>query len=86
MEHLDTATGRFQGIQQKILYPNNAVLVVAGDLKSCYQRMEKYFGQIKRQKIEKQNFIEEPITQTLKQLTRSNIQILCWWHHIERHQ
>jgi hypothetical protein len=41
MEHLDTATGRFQGIQQKILYPNNAVLVVAGDLKKLLPKNGK---------------------------------------------
>jgi hypothetical protein len=49
--------------------------------------LKKHFGQIKRQKIEKQNFIEEPITQTLKQPYQDpNIQIPMLVASIERHQ
>jgi predicted Zn-dependent peptidase len=41
MEHLDTATLEdFKAFNKKFYIPNNAVLVVAGDLKSCYQRMD----------------------------------------------
>jgi hypothetical protein len=34
-------------------------------------------------RLEIQNFIEEPITQTLKLITKIQIfRILCWWHCI----
>jgi predicted Zn-dependent peptidase len=41
---------RFQGIQQNSI-SNNAVLVVAGDLKVTKKWIEKYFGQSKGEKI-----------------------------------
>jgi predicted Zn-dependent peptidase len=51
MEHLDTATLEDFKAFNKILYLNNAVLVVAGDFEKSLPRwIQKYFGQIKRQK------------------------------------
>jgi predicted Zn-dependent peptidase len=69
MEHLDTATLEdFKAFNKKILYLNNAVLVVAGDFEKVVTKMDSKILW-PNQKAEKQNFIEEPITQTLKQLT-----------------
>jgi predicted Zn-dependent peptidase len=66
----------FKDFHKKILHPNNAVLVVAGDLKKqAKEWIEKLWPNRKRQVLKKQTFIEEPITQTIKALPRPNIQI-----------
>ncbi len=80
MAHLDAATLKeFQDFNKKFYSPNNAVLVVAGDLRDMAKTKEwvqKYFGPIPRgEKITKQTFVEAPITQTIKATYEdSNIQ------------
>lgn len=71
MEHLDAAKlEEFQAFNQKYYVPNNAVLVVAGDLSNIPKTKEwiqKYFGPIKRgADIKRETFTEAPITQTIK--------------------
>ena len=71
MEHLDAATlEEFQAFNKKFYVPNNAVLVVAGDLNDIPKTKEwvnKYFGAIPKGKdIVVEKFVEEPITTTLK--------------------
>lgn len=71
MAHLDAATLKeFQDFNKKFYSPNNAVLVVAGDLRDVAKTKEwvqKYFGAIPSgEKIVKQTFTEAPITQTIK--------------------
>ena len=71
MEHLDAATlEEFQAFNKKYYVPNNAVLVVAGDLNDIPKTKEwvnKYFGAIPKGKdVIVEKFIEEPITSTLK--------------------
>jgi predicted Zn-dependent peptidase len=66
MEHLDAATlEEFQAFNKKFYVPNNAVLVVAGDI-DFVQTMKwvtQYFGSIKRgAEVTKETFVEEPIT------------------------
>lgn len=80
MEHLDAATlEEFQAFNKKFYIPNNAVLVVAGqiDIAQTKEWINKYFGSIKKgASITKQTFIEEPITQTIKATYQDpNIQI-----------
>lgn len=81
MEHLDAATlEEFQAFNKKFYVPNNAVLVVAGDLNNIPRTKEwiqKYFGVIKRgADIKRQTFVEEPITKALKATYEDpNIQI-----------
>jgi zinc protease len=80
MEHLDTATLEdFQAFNQKFYIPNNAVLVVAGDFEKnkAKEWIQKYFGPIKKgERVTKQSFTEEPITQTIKATHQDpNIQI-----------
>ena len=80
MEHLDAATlAEFQAFNAKFYIPNNAVLVVAGDFdkKQAKIWIEKYFGSIpKGTPIIKQQFIEEPIIETIKaNYQDENIQI-----------
>jgi predicted Zn-dependent peptidase len=70
MEHLDAATlQEFQDFNKKFYTPNNAVLVVAGDLRDIAKTKEwiqKYFGPIPRGvDVKKQKFVEEPISTTL---------------------
>lgn len=80
MEHLDAATlEEFQAFNKKFYVPNNAVLIVAGDIDSAQtlKWVEQYFGTIPRgADVKKQTFIEEPIT---KQITATyedpNIQL-----------
>ena len=80
MAHLDAATLKeFQDFNKKFYSPNNAVLVVAGDLGNIAKTKEwiqKYFGSIpKGVEIKKQSFVETPITQTIKATYEdSNIQ------------
>lgn len=80
MEHLDAATlEEFRAYNKKFYIPNNAVLVVAGqiDIAQTKEWIEKYFGSIKKgAALTKQTFVEEPITQTIKATYQDpNIQI-----------
>ena len=69
MEHLDAAKlEEFQAFNKKFYSPNNAVLVVAGqiDIAQTKAWIQKYFGSIPRGvEIKKQTFVEAPITQTI---------------------
>jgi zinc protease len=66
MEHLDAATlEEFQAFNKKFYTPNNAVLVIAGqmDVAKTKEWVQKYFGPIPRgQEIKREKFVEEPIT------------------------
>lgn len=67
MEHLDAATlEEFQAFNAKFYVPNNAVLVVAGDISDMNKTKEwiqKYFGPIKRgAEVKRQKIEEDPIT------------------------
>ncbi|HEU0135852.1 MAG TPA: pitrilysin family protein [Flavobacterium sp.] len=81
MEHLDAATlEEFQAFNKKFYVPNNAVLVVAGDISNPTQTkawIQKYFGTIPRgADIKRQTFTEAPITQTIRATYEDpNIQI-----------
>jgi predicted Zn-dependent peptidase len=69
MEHLDAATlAEFQAFNKKFYVPNNAVLVVAGNFEKAQtiEWIKKYYGDIpKGAPVNKQQFPEEPITQTI---------------------
>lgn len=69
MEHLDAATlEEFQAFNKKFYIPNNAVLVVAGDIDPAQtiKWINKYFGSIpKGPAVKKQTFVEEPITKQI---------------------
>ncbi len=69
MDHLDAATlEEFQAFNKKFYIPNNAVLVVAGDLdiEKTKKMIEKYFGDIARKKdVEKTVFKEDEITKEI---------------------
>jgi predicted Zn-dependent peptidase len=80
MDHLDAATlEEFQAFNKKFYIPNNAVLVVAGDINKDQAKewIQKYFGPIKKgPAIQRETFVEEPITQTIKaNFEDPNIQI-----------
>jgi zinc protease len=80
MEHLDAAKlEEFQAFNKKFYIPNNAVLVVAGDFEKTKAKewIEQYFGSIKKgAELQKQTFVEAPITQTIKTTYEDpNIQI-----------
>ena len=66
MEHLDAATlEEFRAFNKKFYIPNNAVLVVAGDIEinKTKELVKKYFGSIpKGKEIKRTKFKEEPIT------------------------
>ena len=70
MDHLDAATlEEFQAFNKKFYTPNNAVLVVAGqiDIAQTKAWIQKYFGAIPRgEKVVKKTFVEQPITQTIR--------------------
>lgn len=70
MEHLDAATlAEFQAFNKKFYIPNNAVLVIAGDLDVAQTKkwVQQYFGPIpKGTPVTRQTFTEAPITQTKK--------------------
>ncbi len=71
MEHLDAATlEEFQAFNKKFYVPNNAVLVVAGDIDyaQTMKWVNQYFGPIPKgtTDLTKQKFVEEPITQTIR--------------------
>jgi predicted Zn-dependent peptidase len=70
MAHLDAAKlEEFQAFNKKFYIPNNAVLIVAGDISNPTQTkewIEKYFGTIpKGPAIVRQTFVEDPITQPI---------------------
>jgi predicted Zn-dependent peptidase len=70
MEHLDTATLEDFKDFHKILHPNNAVLVVAGDFETKQKNGSKNtLALSKKAVLKKQTFIEKPITQTIKTFT-----------------
>ena len=80
MEHLDAATlDEFLAFNKKFYVPNNAVLVVAGDIDidATKKMVENYFGSIpKGADIVRQNYMEDPITETLSaKAYDANIQI-----------
>lgn len=80
MEHLDAATlEEFQAFNKKFYVPNNAVLVVAGDIdKAKVKKMvEDYFGPIPRGEDIVRNFPKEaPITETINATAYdTNIQV-----------
>ncbi|TDS61509.1 M16 family metallopeptidase [Myroides indicus] len=66
MEHLDAATlDEFLAFNKKFYIPNNAVLVVAGDIDKEQAKtwIQQYFGTIpKGQKIARTHAVEDPIT------------------------
>ena len=80
MEHLDAATlDEFLAFNKKFYVPNNAVLVVAGDIAidKTKKMVKEYFGPIPRGKeIERVSIKEDPIKEELKaEAFDSNIQI-----------
>ena len=81
MDHLDASTlEEFQAFNKKFYIPNNAVLVVAGDLSNIAKTKEwiqKYFGTIPKGKaIDRKTFTEAPITKTINATYEDpNIQI-----------
>ena len=80
MEHLDSATlDEFLAFNKKFYVPNNAVLVVAGDIdiNKTKKMVEEYFGPIPRgEEIERVSIKEDPIEEELKaEAFDSNIQI-----------
>ena len=80
MEHLDAATlDEFIAFNKKYYIPNNAVLVVAGDIDKAEAKdlVYKYFAPIPRGKDIVRNTVEEaPISQTRKAVYHDpNIQI-----------
>jgi predicted Zn-dependent peptidase len=80
LDHLDAATlEEFQAFNKKYYVPNNATLVVAGDIdKTEVKKMiQDYFGPIPRgEEISREYPKEEPITETIKgKAYDANIQI-----------
>lgn len=80
LEHLASATlDDFKEFNKTYYVPNNAVLVVAGDIEinRTKKLINDYFGPIpKGNAIDRQTFMEEPITTTIKTVYHDpNIQI-----------
>ncbi len=80
MEHLDAATlEEFRAFNEKYYVPNNATLVVAGDIdiEETKRMIQDYFGPIEKgAPVEKINIKEEPITEQLEATYHDpNIQI-----------
>lgn len=80
MEHLDAAKlEEFQAFNKKFYIPNNAILVVAGDINVAQTKewIKKYFDSIpKGTPIKRETFTEEPITKTVNAVYEDpNIQI-----------
>jgi len=80
MEHLDAASlEEFQAFNKKFYVPNNAVLVVAGDIDVAKTKkmIKEYFGPIPRGEDIVRNFPkEDPITETIRaKAYDTNIQI-----------
>src|SRR5690606_40536658 len=69
MEHLDAATlEEFKAFNDKFYVPNNAVLVIAGDIEfgQTKKLVEQYFGVIERgADVPRVNVKEDPITQPI---------------------
>jgi len=69
MEHLDAATlAEFQDFNKKFYVPNNAVLVIAGDIEfgKTKELVQKYFGVIKRgADVARVNIKEDEITKPI---------------------
>lgn len=69
MDHLDAATlQEFQDFNKKFYIPNNAVLVVAGDINIDQTKkwINQYFGEIKKgTPIVRETVVEEPITKQI---------------------
>ena len=69
IEHLDAATlEEFQAFNKKFYIPNNAVLVVAGDIDvpKVKKMIQDYFGPIPRGKdIVRKKYVEEPIVEPI---------------------
>lgn len=80
MEHLDSATlDEFLAFNKKFYVPNNAVLVVAGDIdiNTTKKMVEDYFGSIPRgADIKRETYMEDPINEPLAaKAYDTNIQI-----------
>lgn len=80
MEHLDAATlEEFKAFNEKFYIPNNAVLIIAGDIEPTKTKkmIQDYFGPIpKGAEIQKSFPKEEPISKEFKAVAYdSNIQI-----------
>lgn len=80
MEHLDAATlQEFQAFNKKYYIPNNAVLVIAGDidLAKTKKLVESYFGEIPSgTPVVKTKYVEEPIKKEIVDTAYdNNIQI-----------
>jgi predicted Zn-dependent peptidase len=80
MEHLASASLEdFKAFNEKFYVPNNAVLVVAGDIDSARTKelIKAYFGPIERgEDIERKTYVEAPIQGPVKaQFRDPNIQI-----------
>ncbi len=80
MEHLDAATlEEFQAFNKKFYVPNNAVLVIAGDIEFAKTKdlVQKYFGVIKKgADVPRVNIQEDPITKAIHATAYdANIQI-----------
>jgi predicted Zn-dependent peptidase len=87
MDHLDAATlEEFRAFNEKFYVPNNATLVVAGDIEieKTKEIIKDYFGPIEKgEPVVKESFVEEPITQEIEAKYHDpNIQIpaivLAW--------
>ena len=69
MDHLDASTlEEFQAFNKKFYIPNNAVLVVAGDInvEETKKMIDKYYSDIpKGTPIERETFVEDDITEAL---------------------
>ena len=70
MDHLDAATlEEFRAFNEKFYVPNNATLVVAGDIDvdKTKKMIQDYFGPIEKgAPVVKEQFVEEPITEQLE--------------------
>ena len=80
MDHLDASTLKeFQDFNKKFYVPNNAVLVVAGDIDKAKTKtmIQNYFGGIAKGKaVERVSIKEDPITEPIKgTYYDSNIQL-----------
>lgn len=87
MDHLDAATlEEFRAFNDKFYVPNNATLVVAGDIdiEKTKKMIKDYFGPIEKgAPVVKETFTEEPITEQIEATYNDpNIQIpaivLAW--------
>ncbi len=82
MEHLDAATlEEFRAFNKKFYVPNNATLVVAGDIEipETKKMIQDYFAPIpKGAEVEPINIKEDPITEQIDATYHDpNIQLPC---------